>query len=54
MDETRALLWSGALVVGALALTEGFVLLPAALAAYAGAWWVLALERRASRSGNHG
>jgi hypothetical protein len=41
-------------VVGALALTESFVLLPAAIAAYAGAWWVLALERRTPRSGDRG
>ena len=52
MDGTRALWWSGALVVGALALTESFGLLPAALAAYAGAGWVLALERHATRSGD--
>ena len=50
MDDTRALWWSAALVVGALALTETFVLLPAAAAAYAGAGWVVALERRATRS----
>ncbi len=52
MDGTRALWWSGALVVGALALTESFVLLPAAVAAYAGAGWVLVLERRTHRSGD--
>ena len=52
MDGTRALWWSGSLVVGALALTESFVLLPAAVAAYAGAGWVLALEHRATGSGD--
>jgi hypothetical protein len=54
VDGTRALLASGALVVGALALTESFALLPAAVAAYVGAWWVLALERRTTRSGDRG
>ncbi|GAB6986583.1 hypothetical protein [Nocardioides pyridinolyticus] len=51
MGSTRVLLWSGALLVGALALTESFVLLPAVFAAYAGAGRVLVLERHATRSG---
>ena len=36
---------TGLLVVGALALTEHFAALPAAVAAYAAAWWVLRLGR---------
>lgn len=42
-----ALLSTGALVVGGLALTESFAELPAAVAAYGGAWWALGLRRRA-------
>ena len=34
---------TGLLIVGALALTERFAELPAAVAAYAAAWWVLNL-----------
>ena len=34
---------TGLLTVGALALTESFAELPAAVAAYVGAWWVLGL-----------
>lgn len=52
MTVTAALLWSGVLVLGAIALMESFVLLPAAVAAYAGVGWVLALERHASRTGD--
>ncbi|MEP9362895.1 hypothetical protein ABLE68_08020 [Nocardioides sp. CN2-186] len=40
-----ALPMTGALVVGAIALTESFALLPAAIAAYGAAWWVLRLGR---------
>ncbi|GAA4369545.1 hypothetical protein [Nocardioides caricicola] len=46
-----ALLVTGAGVVGLLALTESYGQLLAALAAYAGVWWVLDLERR-PRSGD--
>ena len=40
-----ALLTTGSVVVVLLALTESYGQLMAALAAYAGAWWVLSLER---------
>jgi hypothetical protein len=47
-DDARAaraaLLGTGAVMVGALALTESFRELPVALAAYAAAWWVLGLD----------
>jgi hypothetical protein len=46
-----ALLGTGAGVTGLLALTESFGELAVAVAAYAGAWWALGLERLASRSG---
>lgn len=46
-----ALLVTGTGVVGLLALTESYGQLLAALAAYAGVWWVLDLERR-PRSGD--
>lgn len=39
-------------MLGTLALTEGFWLMPAAVTAYLGAWWVLGLEHDdAPRSG---
>jgi hypothetical protein len=37
--------------VVAIALTETFELLPAAVIAYAAAWWVLRLEHHAMRQG---
>jgi hypothetical protein len=46
-----ALLATGAVVVGALALTEHFGALVAAASGYAAAWWVLALEPHAPRPG---
>ncbi|WP_243058378.1 hypothetical protein [Nocardioides sp. SR21] len=45
-----ALLATGGIVLVALALTESYGQLVAALAAYAIAWWVLGLER--PRSGD--
>ena len=45
MQDLRPLLGSGALVLGALALTESFALLLPGLAAYGSAWWLLRLER---------
>jgi uncharacterized membrane protein YeaQ/YmgE (transglycosylase-associated protein family) len=42
----------GAVVVGLLALTESFQELPAAVAAYVGACWVLRLEH--ARAGSAG
>lgn len=42
-----ALVGTAALVTGTLVFTERFSALPAALAAYAGAGWVLRLERDA-------
>jgi hypothetical protein len=39
----RAIAVTGLLVVGVLALTEGFAELPATVVAYAAAWWVLRL-----------
>lgn len=45
-----ALLAIGGIVLVALALTESYGQLVAAVAAYAIAWWVLSLER--SRSGD--
>jgi hypothetical protein len=50
--ERSALLVTAALVIGTLALTESFQVLPAALAAYAAAWWVAGLERQAPDSGD--
>lgn len=45
MEPSRTvLLGTGAVVVGALALTESFAVLPGAIAAYAAAWWVLGLD----------
>lgn len=38
-----ALAASGTVVVGTLALTEQFTVLPAAVAAYAAAWWMWGL-----------
>jgi hypothetical protein len=43
-----ALVGTAVLVTGALAFTERFEALPAAVAAYAGAAWVLRLERDAT------
>jgi hypothetical protein len=37
----------GLLLAGGLALTESFALLPGMVAAYAGSWWVLGLDRTA-------
>jgi hypothetical protein len=37
--------------IGAIALTETFELLPAAVIAYAAAWWVLRLQHHATRQG---
>jgi hypothetical protein len=46
MEPSRIVLpVTGSLVIGALALTESFALLPAAFAAYASAWWVLGIGR---------
>jgi hypothetical protein len=39
----RAIAVTGLVVVGALALTESFAELPAAVGAYVAAWWVLRL-----------
>jgi len=48
MESPRIVLpLTGSLVLGGLALTESFALLPAAIAAYASAWWVLGLGRDA-------
>jgi hypothetical protein len=47
-----ALVGTGTVVLGTLALTENFAELPAAVAAYAVAWWVLGLDRSTSRSGD--
>lgn len=48
MEPPRSALWIvGVLVVGALALTECFSVLPGAVAAYAAAWWVLGLDQTA-------
>ena len=38
-----AIALTGLLTVGVLALTESFAALPAAVAAYVAAWWVLGL-----------
>jgi len=47
-----ALAWSGSVVIGALALTEAFSEMPAAVAAYAGAWWVLGLDHSDVQTGD--
>ncbi len=47
-----ALVGTGTVVLGTLALTENFAQLPAGAVAYAAAWWVLGLDRSTSRSGD--
>lgn len=46
-DPRAALLGSGGVTLTVLALTESFGQLAAAVAAYAGGWWVLGLEQEA-------
>lgn len=41
---------TGTVVVGTLALTESFSVLPAAVVAYAAAWWVWDLDEQSPRT----
>lgn len=41
---------TGTVVVGTLALTESFAVLPAAVVAYAAAWWVWGLDEQSPRT----
>jgi hypothetical protein len=47
-----ALVGTGTVVLGTLVLTESFAELPAAVAGYVAAWWVLGLDRSTSRPGD--
>ena len=51
MGRSSAVLGTGGVVLGVLAVVEDFGAVPAAVAAYAAAWWVLGLERQAPGSG---